>query len=132
MARSRAVTGFRFIGETFVLREPKPVTPARAAAQAGSRVAVGFEVKSTGYNTEGEGYQELASEKAFDNKAWFALRFSKKLMAQLAKDNITSLDRYVGKVVVATGVVKEIDFGKPGKRYVIYVEDLTQFKVRDR
>ena len=70
-----------------------------------------FVAKSNGFNGEGEGFSELGSEKEFENKAWFALSFSRKAMTELAKNGITDLGYYVEDKVVATGVVKEIDFG---------------------
>jgi hypothetical protein len=106
-----------------------PINPAETANNVGKRVTVEFVAKSNGFNSEGEGFSELASEKEFENKAWFALRFSRKAMAELAKKGITDLRYFVEDGVVATGIVKEIDFGaKFGKRRFIYIYDLSQFK----
>lgn len=107
---------------------PKGITPANTAKWVGKRVTVEFVARSHGFNDEGEGFHELGSEMEFENNAWFALRFSRKAMAALAKKRIHNLGYFVGDKVVATGVVREIDFGGTiGKRRVLYIEDLRQF-----
>jgi hypothetical protein len=50
-------------------------------------------------------------------------------MAQLRAKKIPSLAYFAGDVVRATGVVKVLDFGREGKRAVIYVENLSQLRV---
>jgi len=110
-------------------KDTKPISPDETAKNVGKRVTVEFVAKSNGFNGEGEGFSELGSEKEFENKAWFALRFSRKAMAELAKNRITDLGYFVESKVVATGVVNEIDFGeKLGKRRFIYIDGLSQFK----
>lgn len=103
----------------------EPLTPAKAATLVGLRVTVQFTVKGTGSNT---GVEEIYSEPSWENKSCFFLRFPKKTMAKLQEQKIPSLGYYVGDVVRATGEVKEIDFGKAGKRAVIYIDDLSQFR----
>jgi hypothetical protein len=103
-------------------------TPSQAASKVGAKVTIEFVVKGAGYNDEG--YHELYSEPAWENKNCFFVRFPNRVMAKLATQKIDSIDYYLDDVVTVTGVVGQLDFGEHGKRPVIYVNDLSQFRAR--
>lgn len=108
--------------------DPKPVGPEEARTNVGETVTVRMEVKAAKDRLEKRGEIDLDAEEDFKDPKSFAVVITKKGAEGLKAVKVPDpADHFRGKVILATGTVKEVD-GVPR----IEVDEAGQIKVEEK